>query len=77
MFHQLVALAGAVMILGAYAGLQLGRLRREMVAFNLLNLVGSSLLAWIAVVDGRWGFILLEVAWALLSLPALVRGLRR
>jgi hypothetical protein len=70
---QWTAIAGAVMILGAYALLQQGRLRREDPGFNWLNLVGSVLLAVVAVVDMRWGFILLESIWALLSLGGLLR----
>ena len=61
------------MILAGYAALQRGILTKEDRWFNLLNFVGSSLLAWIAIVDRRWGFILLEVIWALLSLPPLLR----
>jgi hypothetical protein len=71
--YQVVSLSGAVLVLIAYAALQRGRLHREDRWFNLLNFVGSALLAWIAVLDRRWGFILLEVAWALLSIPPLVR----
>jgi hypothetical protein len=73
---QLVSVVGALMILGAYAAYQQGRLGREDVLYNLLNVVGSALLAWIAVLDRRWGFILLESAWALLSLPPLVAAWR-
>ena len=74
MFHQLISLAGAFMVLGAYAALQRGALGREDRLFNLLNFAGSALLTWVAVVDRRWGFIFLEAAWALLSLPPLLRG---
>lgn len=74
--YQAVSVAGAVMVLIAYATLQQGILTREDRWFNLLNFVGAALLGWIAVVDRRWGFILLEVAWALLSLPPLLRGKR-
>ena len=72
MFHQLISIAGALMVLGAYAGLQRGLFSRDDRAFNLLNFVGAGLLAWVAVVDRRVGFIILESAWALLSLPPLL-----
>ena len=58
---------------GGYAAIQAGRLGRESRVFNALNFFGSVLLTWVAVVDGRWGFILLEGAWALLSVPGMVR----
>ena len=72
MLYQLVSVAGAIMILLAYAGNQRGFMDRRRPAYNLLNLIGSGLLAWIAIVDGRIGFIFLESAWALLSIPPLL-----
>ena len=73
---QGISLAGAGMILTAYTLLQMGWLPRDAVAFNLLNLVGSVLLTVVAVIDGRWGFILLEAVWAVLSLVGLLRPRR-
>ena len=73
MLLQLASLVGAVMVLGGYAALQTGRLARESVAFCLLNFVGSALLTWVAVVDRRVGFILLEGLWAVLSLIPLLK----
>ncbi len=74
---QIIAVAGAVMVLAAYAGYQLGWLTREQRLYSFLNFAGSSLLLWVAVVDRRWGFILLESVWALISLPALIKPPRR
>jgi len=71
--EQLGSVAGAVMVLAAYAAYQIGWLTRERRLYSALNFFGSVLLLWVAVVDLRWGFILLEGAWALLSLPALIR----
>lgn len=71
--YQVVSLSGAILVLIGYAALQRGLLQREDRWFNLLNFVGSALLAWIAILDRRWGFILLEVVWALLSIPPLLR----
>jgi len=73
MVYQLISLAGAAMVLVAYLGYQRGWMSREQRVYNLLNFVGSAILAWVAVVDRRWGFIALEVIWALLSLPPLLR----
>jgi hypothetical protein len=72
LLDQLVSLAGAVMVLAAYLALQRGWLRREDRAYNALNLFGSLLLTYVAVVDRRLGFIVLEGAWALLSLPGTI-----
>ncbi len=73
MLYQLASLAGAALILAAYVAYQRGWLGREHRSYNALNFVGSAILAWIAIVDRRWGFIVLEASWALLSLPALIR----
>lgn len=76
MLHQVVSVAGALMILAAYLALQTGRLGREDRLFNALNFFGSALLTWVAVVDRRVGFIMLEAIWALLSLPGMLRPRR-
>lgn len=73
MLHQLASVLGALMILGAYAALQAGRLERTSRTFSLLNFVGAAILTGVAVVDRTWGFILLEGTWALLSLVPLLR----
>ena len=71
MLYQIISLAGAIMILVAYAGNQRGWMDKAAPTYNLLNLVGSGLLAWIAIVDHRAGFIFLETVWAALSIPPL------
>ncbi len=73
MLYQSISLVGAAMILAGYIGLQLGRFTREDRLFNALNFFGSALLTWIAVFDWRLGFIVLEAAWALLSIPGMFR----
>jgi drug/metabolite transporter (DMT)-like permease len=70
---QLVSLLGAACILAGYAGLQKGWLGREDRAFNVLNFVGSMLLLWVAIVDRRTGFIVLETVWSALSVPGMLR----
>jgi hypothetical protein len=73
MLQQIVSLVGAALILAAYTLLQLGKLQQRGRPFNALNFVGSSLLTWVAVEQGQLGFIVLEGAWALLSLPRTLR----
>ena len=70
---QLVSLLGAVLILVAYAGGQVGRLDSKGTAYSALNLVGSGLLTYVAIVGFQLGFIVLEGIWALVSLLALIR----
>jgi len=76
MLNQLISLVGALLVLSAYAALQAGRTSAEGRWYNAANLVGSAMLTWVAIVDRRSGFILLEGAWALLSVPALLRRRR-
>jgi hypothetical protein len=77
LLDQLVSLAGAALILAAYVGLQRGWLPRERRAYNALNFVGSTLLTYAAVRNWNLGFVILEGAWALLSLPGTIRPGRR
>jgi hypothetical protein len=74
MVFQAMSLLGAFMVLGAYFSLQRGTLARDDRLFNLLNVVGAGMLAVVAVEDRHLGFIVLEGAWALLSVPGVVRG---
>ena len=74
MFLQAVSLIGALLVLGAFALLNTGKLRPTDLSYVLANFVGASLLAWVAVADRRVGFILLESSWAVLSLAPLLRG---
>ncbi|MBI4013094.1 MAG: hypothetical protein HY359_12330 [Candidatus Rokubacteria bacterium] len=71
--EQAVSIAGALLILGAYAGNQLALLDRRDRAYNVLNLVGAVVLTVIALRASQWGFVLLEGAWAVLSVPPLLR----
>lgn len=73
MLHQTLSLIGAGLILLAYAANHRGRLGPRDRSYALMNLVGSLLLLWVALVDWRWGFIVLETAWAAISIPPLVR----
>ena len=76
MFFQTISLIGAACLLVAYVAAQMGRMRTASATYNLLNFVGSGLLAWVAINDRRWGFIVLEVVWALVSLPPLFKASR-
>ena len=44
--------------------------------YLVLNLVGSAVLAVLAWHEEQWGFLLLEGAWALISLWGLIQVLR-
>lgn len=64
---QVVQVAGALLILAAFAALQLGRMRPDSRAYLVLNLIGAVVLAALAWHEQLWGFFLLEGVWALVS----------
>ena len=73
---QVVQIVGALLILAAFAALQAGRTDANSVLYLVLNLVGSAILAVLALYEDQWGFLLLETAWAIVSAWSLVRALR-
>ena len=64
---QIIQIAGALLILTAFALSQIERLDLHSVVYLVLNLAGSVILAILAYVEAQWGFLLLEGVWALLS----------
>ncbi len=74
---QVVQIAGALLILAAFAALQAGRIDASSRLYLVLNLVGSVILAVLAFYEDQWGFLLLEGAWAIVSGWGLIRLSRR
>lgn len=75
--EQAIQIAGALLILAAFAGAQAGRLDQRSLSYLVLNLVGSAILATLAAIDGQLGFLLLETVWAIISAHSLWTELRR
>ena len=71
--RQLISFLGALLILIAYVGHQLGWVNARGAAYNMLNAAGSVILAWIAFHPFQVGFVVLETVWTVISLWALVR----
>ena len=65
---QLISILGALVILGAYAASQFGLVDASKLSYQVANFLGSAGLAVVAIIDWQPGFILLEGAWALMSL---------
>lgn len=74
--NQILQVIGAVLILAGFGLAQVRVLDQRSVVYLLLNLVGSGILAALALLDRQWGFLLLEGAWAIISAISLVARFR-
>lgn len=72
---QVIQVVGALLILAAFAAVQFERMRPDSWLYLALNLVGSIILAALAVHASQWGFLLLEGVWAIVSAWGLVAAL--
>ena len=73
---QILQIGGAVLILVAFVAAQRNAMSPHSLAYLVLNFVGSVLLTGVALHDADWGFFLLEVVWAAVSLWGLVQLVR-
>lgn len=72
---QVVQVVGALLILAAFAAVQFERMRPDSRLYLALNLLGSAILAVLAVIGAQWGFVLLESVWAIVSAWGLGKAL--
>ncbi len=70
---QLFSFAGALMILVAYAGQQLGKMNPRSNLYNILNAIGSAILGYVALHPFKLGFVILEFAWVLVSIYGMLK----
>jgi hypothetical protein len=73
---QVIQVVGALLILTAFTAVQLERMRPDSRLYLALNLVGSAILAVLALIGSQWGFVLLEGVWAVVSAWGLAVALR-
>jgi hypothetical protein len=71
--EQVIQVIGALLILAGFAAAQFGWLRVDSRAYLWLNLLGSAVLAYLALHERQYGFVLLETVWAIVSFWGLVR----
>lgn len=70
---QPVSIAGAALVLGAFAALQFRRTHAYSRPYLVANVVGSAFLAAAAALEGLWAFVTLNSVWGLVSLRSLFR----
>lgn len=70
---QVVSIAGAAMVLGAFAALQFRKVGPRNPAYLVLNVLGSGCLAVAAALESLWAFVVLNSVWGLVSLRSLLQ----
>ena len=76
MLIQTISVLGAIMVLGAYAMIQVGYWRELDSGYLALNVIGSLLLGIVALIERQVGFVLLEFTWAGLAFLGVVRAFK-
>jgi hypothetical protein len=69
--EQTLQVVGAILIVGGFVGVQLKAVKPSSLTYLWANLIGSALLAVLALLSGQWGFLLLEGVWAVVSFAGL------
>ena len=75
-WYDWVGVAGTLMVLGAFFGLQSGRLAGNGIVYQLLNLLGAAGVLVSLVGEFNLSVFLLEVAWVAVSGYGIARSLR-
>jgi hypothetical protein len=75
-FANVIGLIGSGLMVVAFAYSNIAK-PMNLVVFNLLNLVGSVMLASSLMVHFNLASMLLEIVWAVIALVGLVAALRR
>jgi hypothetical protein len=70
---QLVQILASLLILAAFVLAQRGVLSQVSRPYLCLNVVGSGVLAVLALHERQLGFLLLEASWALVSFAGLLK----
>jgi hypothetical protein len=72
-----IGFIGVFLILIAYFLNEINQITNKDIAFILLNLIGASLACLASILINYVPFILLEAAWALVSLVSLINYLKK
>lgn len=70
---MLVGIVGIVLIFIGYVCTLFGKLKEDSIAFDLLNIIGASLLAYYTYVEGALFFTALLIVWGLVALINMIK----
>lgn len=74
---NIIGMMGTSIVVGTYFLLQMGKMDSQTLSFNLLNLLGATLLMLSLLVHFNLASMVIEVFWILASLVGLWRYFRR
>ncbi len=74
---NIIGMLGTSIVVGTYFLLQMGKMDSQSLSFNLLNLLGATLLMLSLLVHFNLASMVIEVFWILASLVGLWRYLKR
>jgi hypothetical protein len=72
-----IGIAGLLLILLAFALNLFHKISPKSVSYNLLNIFGSGILAYYAVLLNSIPFLMLQIVWGILSLFKLISVLKK
>lgn len=75
-WYDVVGMGGVGLILLAYALLQAGRVNGDSLKYQLLNLIGALAVLVSLKYEFNLSAVLMEIAWVLVSLYGIARGMR-
>lgn len=75
-WHDYAGLLGVGLVLLAFFGLQAGRLRGEGIVYQLMNLIGASLVMVSLFYAFNLSAFVIQIAWIAISLYGIARGIR-
>ena len=73
---QTISIVGALTILAPFVANQLGWISSSRVLYAGANFLGAAILTVVAIIDEQVGFIVVQGAWALVSLVGIVTIVR-
>lgn len=75
--HDGIAILGLALLLSAYGLNSFNIIHKRSYTYNLLNLLGGTILAWYSIRIGAIPFIILQTIWAVIALVGIMRALLR